>query len=415
MDNKIIRNDDKCRVCAGSKIQTVLRLKDTPLEDQYVDEAHKDVLQPVYPLELAICEDCGYVYLPHIVSPEVSYTDYLYTSSVTTGLRTHYDGYAKDIIDKYDISTGSLVVDLGSNDGSMLESFKRQGMSVVGVEPAGSIATYANSQVLTTINDYFTSDTVSRILADHGAVRCVTANYMFANVDDIVSFTKSVASLLTNDGIFIVQTGYHPEQFKINMFDYIYHEHFSYFTVEVLSTLYKKCGLEIIDVQKTKPKGGSVRVVAQLCKSNRKVDKSVQNTIEEEKKAGVRDLVTYERFSDSLLSIKEELKSLLSSLKLKGKRIVGLGASHSTTTLLYHFELDDFIEYIVDDNEMKHGLYSPGYHIPVFPTDRINTDKPDYVLILAWQHQGTILERHSSFVETGGKFIIPLPSIKIIE
>ena len=415
MTNKFIRKDALCRICKSSDIKIILKLNDTPLEDQFVDESNKQLEQKAFPLELAICKNCGYVHLPYIINPEESYVDYLYKSGITPGLRSHYDKYAKDIIENYSIEKESLVVDLGSNDGSMLASFKRQGMNVVGVEPANLIADYANQSGIKTINDYFSNEVVSKIVSGYGKADVITANYMFANIDDIVNFTKSVEALLSEDGVFVVETGYHLEQFKIKMFDYIYHEHFSYFTVGTLSYLFDQCGLKIIDVQKTKPKGGSIRVVTQKQDGLRETLPSVGMIIDSEKESNIYGIEMYREFSNSLQELKADLIELLKSIKDKGKSIVAFGASHSTTTLIYHFELSDYFDYIVDDNKAKHGLYSPGLHIPVFPTDRMYVDRPDYILILAWQHKLSITKKHKLIIEKGSTFIVPLPKIEIID
>jgi len=411
----MIRKDNECRVCSSSNITTVFQLKDTPLEDQFVSKDKKNKLQSTYPLELALCEDCGYLFLPHIISPEASYLDYTYVSGVTHGLRNHYDNYAEQIVNEYDISKNSFVVDLGSNDGSMLSSFQKQNMKVVGVEPASTIAKIANESGQTTINAFFTEDVVSKILKEHGKADVITANYMYANIDDVVEFTKNVSSLLNDGGVFVVQTGYHPEQMKINMFDYIYHEHFSYFTVEVLSKLFDICGIEIIDAVKTSPKGGSIRVVGQLKGGARNISASLKDILEEEHLNGMRSSDTYIKFAKNISTIKRDLRSMLDNLKENNCSIVGFGASHSTTTLMYHFELDSYLDYIVDNNELKYGLYSPGYHLPVYSADKIYQDKPQYILILAWQHQDIIIERNKKFLEQGGKFIVPLPVPKIVE
>jgi len=412
--NKFIRKDILCRICDSRNIDTILKLKDTPLEEQFVGESNRHIKQESYPLELAICNHCGYVHLPYVVNPEESYVDYLYKSGVTPGLRSHYDEYAKKIVTKYNIKKNSLIVDLGSNDGSMLASFKRLEMSVVGVEPAKLIAEHANQSGVETINDFFTDEVVSKILSSYGEAKVITANYMFANIDDIVHFTKSVENLLSEDGLFVVETGYHLEQFKIKMFDYIYHEHFSYFTVGVLSYLFNQCGLEIIDVQKTKPKGGSIRVIAQKQNSLREILPSVAMIINNENESDIYQHEFYRDLSESLEALKFELTKLLKSLKAKGKSIIAFGASHSTTTLIYHFELGDYFDYIIDDNEAKHGQYSPGLHIPVFSTDKMYVDNPDYILILAWQHKDIICDRHSKFLENGGKFIVPLPNVCVV-
>jgi SAM-dependent methyltransferase len=414
MSEQVLRHDKHCRLCGSSRIVTILHLNDTPLEDQFVSQEKKSVVQPSYPLELAICEYCGYVFLPHIVNPEASYADYVYVSALTVGLRNHYDQYAKEIADNFGTVEGSLVIDLGSNDGSMLASFKQLGMKVVGVEPANSIATQANESGLTTINGFFTDEVTQQILDEHGSASVVTANYMYANVDDVIGFTKNVAKLLAPDGIFVVQTGYHPEQMKIKMFDYIYHEHFSYFTVEVLKKLFSACGMELIDAQKTAPKGGSIRVIGQLKNGKRIIDSSVERIITEEQHAGMRKIEIYQKFALELAELKRQLLDRLNQLKRAGKKIAGFGASHSTTTLLYHFEAAPFIEYLVDDNEIKQGLYSPGYHLPVYSSQKLYDDAPDYVVILAWQHQDSITTKHQKYLAGGGHWIIPLPQLNLL-
>lgn len=409
--NQLLRHDRHCRLCGSSRITTVLKLRDTPLEDRFVREKGS---QPTFPLEVALCEDCGYLHLPYIVSPEASYSDYMYVSGVTVGLRNHYDAYAKEIVDSYHVPVGSLVVDLGSNDGSMLASFQRLGMKVLGVEPATATAKFANENGLPTINDFFTAEVAARILQENSPARVATANYMYANIDDVLSFTKAVASILAPDGIFVVQTGYHPEQMKIKMFDYVYHEHFSYFTVEVLRNIFAICGLELIEATKTTPKGGSLRVVGQLAGASRSVSSSVEEIVAEERKSGMRNVETYYQFGTSIQAAKEKVLEILNNLKSQGEKIVGFGASHSTTTLTYHFELADYLDYLVDDNELKHGTYSPGNLIPVYPSSKLYEDAPSKVLILAWQHQDAIIEKHKSLLSMGSEFIIPLPSLTLV-
>ena len=413
MNKQILRHDSICRICGSDKIQTVLKLKDTPLEDQFVTREQLDINQPVYPLELAICKNCGYLHLPHIVNPEVSYVDYVYVSGVTVGLCNHYDEYAENIKKDFQINEKSFIVDIGSNDGSMLASFKKIGMKIQGVEPAAGIASKANEAGLNTIHGFFTDSTVKDITKKHGKADVVTANYMFANIDNVIEFTKNVSTLLSPDGIFIVQTGYHPEQFKIKMFDYIYHEHFSYFSVSVLQQLFDVCGLQLIDVKKISPKGGSIRVVAQLKAGKRSIDISVHEILSQEISLGITKLETFEKLEKSLLELKETLISKLRKIKSEGKKIVGFGASHSTTTLLYHFELFEFLDYLVDDNVLKQNRFSPGYHIPVYSTYKMYTDKPEYVVVLAWQHQQSILKKHNKYIEQGGHWILPLPELVI--
>jgi len=409
--NSLLRHDAHCRLCGSTRVVSVLKLADTPLEDQFLKQPRP---QQSFPLELALCEECGYVHLPHIVSPEASYEDYLYVSSVTEGLRNHYDHYAREITSQYSIPEGSLVVDLGSNDGSMLSSFKREGMRVLGVEPAKNAARAANDTGLLTICDYFTDEVKERIIQEHGKAALITANYMYANIDDLQAFTRLVAGLLDEDGLFVVQTGYHPEQMKINMFDYIYHEHFSYFSVEVLDRLFSECGLRMIDAVKTSPKGGSLRVAARLEGGDRAISSSVAALIEEERSSGMREAETYRKFGERIQAEKKKLETLLRDIRARGERVVGFGASHSTTTLIHHFELAEHLEYLVDDNRLKHGTYSPGKHLPVFPTSKLYEDAPRHVLLLAWQHRHSIIEKHKTIFDAASSFIVPLPMLQVV-
>ncbi len=414
MAKEPIRHDITCRLCGSQQISTVFHLTPTPPEDRFVSKEQLHVPQEVYLLDLALCEDCGYVHLPYVLSPEISYPDYIYITKVTLGLRNHYQEYADEILAMMQPVNGSLVVDLGSNDGSMLEAFKKRGMKVLGVEPAQAIGKAANDAGIPTIVEFFNDRVTEHIIRKHGKASIVTANYMYANIDDLVAFTNNIKKLLTEDGVFVVQTGYHPEQMKIKMFDYIYHEHFSYFTLKVLRYLFARCGLELIDAQKTPAKGGSIRVVAQLAGAMRPVSERVAEIIREEETAGMERTDPYFEFAAEIERVKSEISDLLHKFKAEGKRIVGYGASHSTTTLTYHFGLAQFMEYLIDDNPIKNGLYSPGYHLPVYLSEKLYEDKPDYVIVLAWQYQEPIITRNKQFSGQGGTFIVPLPEIRVV-
>jgi hypothetical protein len=415
MKLQAIRHDTQCRICKGDKITTVLNLKPTPPEDQFISKDHLNTPQESYTLDLALCEDCGYLHLPHILNPEISYPDYIYVTKVTLGLENHYQSYADEILSMVQLSGDALAIDLGSNDGTMLQAFKNRDLKVLGVEPGRLIAKAANEEGIPTINDFFSGKVTENIVSEHGKASIVTANYMYANIDDLLDFTENVAKVLAEDGVFVVQTGYHPEQMKIKMFDYIYHEHFSYFTVSVLQSLFEKCGLELIDVKNFSAKGGSIRVIAQRIGGAKTVSKNVAEILQEEQEAGIAKPDVYLRFAESIEASKQKVLEICKQYKNEGKRIVGYGASHSTTTLVYHFELAELLDYQVDDNPIKQGEFSPGHHIPVYPSDKLYTDKPDCVLILAWNYSDPIMQKNQSFLDQGGTFIIPLPELQIVK
>jgi len=412
MNETAIRLDRNCRLCNSERIKEVFNLKPTPPGDLFLPKTKLELSSEKYPLVLSLCEDCGYVHLPYVLDPNVSYTNYVYETKVTVGLSQHYKEYAEDIISFGRIPHFSFVVDLGSNDGTMLQAFKECGMKVLGVEPNEQISNHANKQV-PTINDFFHSVIADRILNECGRALIVTVNYTYANIDNVIEFTRNVKRILDDDGLFVIQTGYHPLQMKIRMFDYIYHEHFSYFTVKVLRQLLNECGLELIHVEKNSFKGGSIRAIAQHEGGKGAIDRTVEAFIKEEEGAGIHEPETYVRFAKEIDREKKKLLDLIKKIKSYNQKIVGYGASHSTTTLLHHFELGEHLEYIVDDNPIKHGLYSPGYHLPVYPSDKLYEDKPEYTLVLAWQHQDSIIKRNREYLNEGGKFIVPLPKQKV--
>lgn len=413
MKNISKKIDRNCRVCCSESVEEVFELKPTPPGDLFLPKDKLHMSSDKYPLTLAICRDCGYLHLPFVLDPEISYGNYVYETKITVGLSKHYLEYAQEVITFGGITPASFVVDLGSNDGTMLKAFQDCKMKVLGVEPS-DISEFASQNKLETINEYFSNDVADSIIEKYGNALVVTANYMYANIDNVIEFTKSVKRLLDDEGLFVIQTGYHPDQMKINMFDYIYHEHFSYFTVKVLRQLLLSCGLEIIHVTGHAPKGGSIRAIIQHIGGKRNVDESVEFFIKKEEVAGFHDAKTYMRFAMDINGFKDKVTDLIKQIHLDGHKIVGYGASHSTTTLLHHFELGGYLEFLVDDNPAKHGLYSPGYGLPVYSSARLSESKPEYVLILGWQHQDSIIKRNNKFLEEGGKFIIPLPELKVL-
>ena len=414
MINEMIRKDLNCRICNSSKIINVFELKSTPSGDRFVSKSQLNQTSEIFPLILAICNKCGYLHLPYILNPKLSYTDYVYETKVTVGLDNHYVDYVQEIIAYSGIKPYSFVIDLGSNDGTVLKAFKESGMKVLGVEPNEHIAEIANQNQLDTINDYFSRNVTNRIIREYGSASIITANYMYANIDNIIEFTKNVSRLLDAEGLFVIQTGYHPEQMKINMFDYIYHEHFSYFTVKVLKRLLYDCGMELLHVSLHSAKGGSIRAIAQHRSGKREQDDSIGAFIKEEENRGLHEPKTYMRFADDIVHKKNEVLNSLQNIHLAGHSIVGYGASHSTTTLLHHFEIGKYLDYLVDDNPIKLGLYSPGYHLPVYSPQKLYEERPEYILVLAWQHQDSIIKRNMKYLDKGGKFIVPLPKLKVI-
>ena len=410
--NKILRGN-KCEICNSRSIKTVLNFNPTPLGDIYLPLTKKHLSKKLYPLDLYSCAKCGYLSLLEKVNPKLSYTNYIYESKTTVGLLSHYDRYATKICNKLKLTKNDKILDIGSNDGSMLNSFKKRGLFVLGVEPAAEIAKIANDNGLKTINSYLNSRTSSKILKKFGKFNVITANYVFANILNLNSFVNNIYKLLSKNGSFIIQTGYHPKQFEKNMFDYVYHEHFSYFSLNTLIFLMSKFKLKLTDVETNTKKGGSIRVIFSKNQNTKKNKTKIDKILNYEKKLKINDSKYFTNFQKRLKIQKIKSLNELKKIKEKKKIIVGFGASHSVSTLIHHFELNNFFDYLIDDNKKKHGLYSPGSNLVVRPVT-FKKKIPNYIYILAWQHQRTILNKYKFLKKRGIKFIVPLPKFKII-
>lgn len=405
---------DTCRMCGSRNSENVLPLTPMALCDAYVSQEQLKETQKVYPLDLYMCRDCGYVHIPYVVDPEIIYRDYLYISTSSLGFVKYFQGYASEVLRRVKPPKGTLAVDLGSNDGTLLKFFKNSGMRVLGIEPATQIAAKANKEGIETIADFFNSQLADRIKNDYGQASIITVNNLFANIDNLEDFTRGVSRILTADGVFIIESSYLGDVIEHLLFDTIYHEHLSYLSLKPLIKFLSRFGMELFDVERTSSKGGSLRYYFQFKGAKRKVSPDVARMVACEESLELDKSQTYREYNLKIGRLKEQLTDSLSDLKAKGKTVVGYGASSSCTTLLYHFDLAGLIEYIVDDNAIKHYRFSPGQHLAVLPADVLYERKPDYAVILAWRYAEPIIKRHQAFIKQGGRFIVPLPEIRII-
>jgi SAM-dependent methyltransferase len=413
MSEDIYRRD-ACRLCGGRDLELVLPLKPTPLADAYVPAERLDEVQSIYPLNLFLCQNCGLSQLLDVVIPQVIYIDYIYETKSSLGLVEHFRRYADEVLSRIGPPEGALVVDIGSNDGSLLKFFQNRGMRVLGIDPAREIAQEATESGVETLPVFFTPELSRKIKDERGPAAIVTVNNLYANVDDLATFTRAIRDSLAPDGVFIFESFYLVDWMQNMVFDFTYHEHLSYFSVKPLEEFFRRHGMELIDVQRVPTKGGSLRCTAQLAGGPRSVSPSVAELIALETNLGIHDAGTFKAFAAKIDDAKNQTVSLLRDLKAQGKAIAGYGASATTTTLIYHFDLGDMLSYIVDDYSSKQGLFSPGHHIPVLSPQVIYERKPDYVLILAWRYAEPIMNKHQAYLEQGGHFIVPLPKIEVI-
>jgi SAM-dependent methyltransferase len=372
--------------------------------------------QDVYPLDCYLCLDCGHLQNLDVVDPEVLFRDYTYRTSVSLGLVEHFRKYAQSVVSDLAIHKDSLVVEIGSNDGSLLKAFQTEGMRVQGIDPAREIAKAATRDGVPTIPDFFTSQIAGQIKATNGPAALFCANNVFAHIDNLSDVVTGVRALLAPDGAFVFEVSYIVDMIDNMVFDTIYHEHVSHHALLPMETFLNRHDMTLFDVARTGTKGGSIRAFAQPMSTGRRPrSEQLTRLMTEEKRRGITEPQVYLDWFAAIESRKQEVLAYLDAAILAGKTVAGYGASTTTTTLLYHFELTSRIAFIVDDNALKQGLFSPGAHIPVLPSDALATRKPDVVVILAWIYAEPIVARNAEYIRNGGTFLIPLPVAKTID
>jgi hypothetical protein len=410
---EVIQRRNTCRGCNGYDLELVFSLKPSPIGDAYVKAEAINITQPSYPIDLYMCENCGFAQLLDIIDPSLLYTEYIYVTASSSGLSDHFQSYAKSVIHRCDLESESLVIDLGSNDGTLLRCFQRNGMKVLGVEPAAHIAAEATSSGINTIDKFFTQDLAKEIVKKHGKARLVTANNVFANIDDLTSWILGIKYLLADEGVFVFESYYLGDVLQNMVFDFIYHEHLSSLSVKPMVALFQRLGLELALVERVNTKGGSIRYFVQRADGPLQKDNSVQNMLSYEDNIGLYKKETFNEYKNKINDLKQLTRQYISSAKLEGKSIVGYGASITGTTLIYHFEIGEYLDYLVDDNHEKQGRYSPGLHLPVLPPSVLSELKPDIVIILAWRFAEIIIKKHQAYVDIGGPFLVPVPIFRV--
>lgn len=411
--NSTSHRRSNCRLCNSEKLELVLPLKPSALADSYVPAAKLTEEQALYPLDTWLCLDCGHVQLLEVVDPRIMFSHYLYVTSVSLGLLEHFRKYADEIVGTLKPAKNSLAMDIGSNEGALLKNFQTHGLRVLGVDAAQNIAALANAAGIETIAKFFTADLARKIRQSHGPAAIVTANNVFAHSDVLGDMAEGIRELLAEDGVFVFEVVYLLDLVQALTFDTIYHEHLSHHSIKPFQLFFRKHGMELFHVERNRSKGGSIRGFAQLAGGPRTVDSSVRELLEQETSIGLDKPQIYHDLFARLEGLKNELHRLLADLKAEGKSIAGYGASASVTTLIHHFEIAEFLDFIVDDDPRRQGLYSPGYHIPVVSKVALAEKKPDYVVVLAWQYATPIMTKNESFTTAGGKFIVPLPTLKV--
>ena len=405
----------KCRICGNENLKEFLSLGKTPLANSFLSEKELDKEENAFPLELCFCGNCKLVQLTHVVPPEMMFKNYVYVSSTTNTFKVHFARMAEEISNFLGLDEGSLAVDIGSNDGILLRGYKKFGVQTIGVEPAANVARIAEQGGIETINDFFNESAVEEIVRRKGHADVATATNVFAHVNDIDNFAKNVKSLLKPSGIFVIEVQYFADTIEKMTFDNVYHEHLSYFTLAPLVYFFRKHGMEVFNAQRVDSHGGSLRVFIKKAGGRFRINDSVSEMLEYENRLGVNDFELYRQFGSKVYETKKKLVSYIKSIKNEGKSIAGYGAPAKGNTLLNFCQIgNESIDYIVEDNPLKIGLFTPGTHIPVVSPEFLDKKKPDYILILAWNFANEILGKTKKYADNGVKFIIPLPEPVVV-
>lgn len=413
MSNSCTRRTD-CRLCGNTDLVLALPLAPSPIGDHYVSAEARSEPQPSYPLDLFLCNTCGHLQLLDVIAPESLFGEYTFVTASSTGLVQHFRDHAEQVAHRTGVPTGSLVVEIGSNDGTLLAFYRQRGLRTLGVDPAAGIAARATAAGIETLPALFTRGLAETIRRDRGPAALVEANNVYAHVDDIAGLTDGVRLLLAPDGVFVFEVSYLVDTLDKKLFDTVYHEHLSYHALEPLVRFFAAHDLELFDVERIPTKGGSIRGYVQPAGGPRARTAALDALLALEAGRGLDRPETFQRFAADLRIVKDRLHETLTALRGGGGGIAGFGASVTVTTLLHHFELGGMIDYLVDDNPAKQGSYSPGLHLPVLDSRTLHERQPTAVVILAWQYAAAIIKKHARYLDTGGTFLIPLPEVRTI-
>lgn len=404
----------KCRICGNSSIKTFLSLGPLPTPNGYLTKKNLKEKEPKYPLDVGRCTKCGLVQLTKIVNPDIMFKNYIYVPSASQTMINHFNALARYLIKTHKLNKNSFAVDIGSNDGTLLKSFKKGGVKVLGIDPAENLAKIANRSGIKTIADFFSPELATKVRKKYGSADIITATNVVAHIADLDGLLEGVETLLSDNGTFVAEFPYLVDLIDGVEFDTIYQEHLSYFSVKPFVYLIDKFGLYISDIQKIDVHGGSLRIFIKKGKKKR-LAPSVTALLALEESKNIYSDATYKIFVNKIEQKKKQLMSLLKKLKNKNFRIAGLGASARGNILMNYFGIDtNILDYIVDSTPYKQGLYTPGHHIPIFPESKILEDQPDFILLLAWNFKDEILKKQEEYRKRGGKFILIVPEVEIV-
>jgi hypothetical protein len=407
----------KCRFCASELKVTFVDLGMSPLCQTHIAPDELNAMERFYPLHAWVCESCFLVQLEEYVSPDEIFSDYDYFSSYSDSWVEHCRRYTESMSQRFSLGSNSLVMEIASNDGYLLQHFVAKKIPCLGIEPAANVAKVAVERGVPSTVRFFGRQSAQQIAAEFGRPKLLLGNNVLAHVPDINDFVGGMPLLLAEGGVITIEFPHLLNLMDPNQFDTIYHEHFSYLSFYSVEKVFAHHGLRLFDVEKLPTHGGSLRIYG--CRSD---DASHPNTAavdelrNEEIARGLTQIATYREFEARVKDTKRKLLKFLIDARAAGKTVVGYGAPGKGNTLLNYCGIrTDFLDYTVDRSPYKQGHYTPGTHIPILPPERLKETRPDYVLILPWNLKHEITEQHAYIKEWGGRFVVPIPTVTVLE
>ncbi|MFJ6569753.1 class I SAM-dependent methyltransferase [Streptomyces sp. NPDC091292] len=419
----------RCRLCGSATPASVVDLGATPPCESFLAADQLDEPEPAYPLHLRVCTACWLAQIPPLITPEETFTQYAYFSSYSTSWVEHARTFVTDAVRRLGLGPDSFVVEVASNDGYLLRHLVDREIRCLGIEPSVNVGAAAREAGVPTLTAFLDPATGADVRAGHGPADLVVANNVYAHIPDVVGFTRGLRALVADDGWVSIEVQHLLTLIEENQYDTIYHEHFQYYTVASAARALASGGLTLVDVELLPTHGGSIRLWARPAEvAGEPADgvspaggapgaqARVAAVLDREKAAGLQDLSGYTDFSARVAKVRRDLLRFLIEAADRGETVVGYGAPGKGNTLLNHCGIrPDLLPYTVDRNPYKHGRFTPGTRIPILPPERINTDKPDYVLVLPWNLRAELVEQLSFVHDWGGRLVFPIPELSIVE
>jgi len=404
-----------CRFCDEPLKHIFLDLGKSPLSNSFLKEEMLNQSEKFYPLCVNVCEKCLLVQLPEFENPQNIFGDYAYFSSYSESWLKHAKDYVNMMLKRFNFKNNSRVVEIASNDGYLLQYFKEKNIPILGIEPAENVAKVAVQKGIPTLVKFFGTDTAKELVRQGNSADLIIGNNVLAHVPNLNDFVEGLKIFLKPEGIITMEFPHLLKLIKYVQFDTIYHEHFSYFSLLTVEKVFSSHGLKVFDVEEISTHGGSLRIYVKHSENNSiSISKNIQELLKKEKDFGLETILTYKSFMIKVEIIKKNLKEFFISSKNDGKKIVCYGAAAKGNTLLNYCGIGlDFIDYVVDRNPHKQGLFLPGTHIPIKSPEEVKKTKPDFLVILPWNLKKEIMEQMSFIREWEGKFVVPIPEVKI--